>query len=157
MWSTDKIITLRDFSSSALRNKDRTILSKSSACNVKYCQWNMNQKFARIGYHVLQSAITSTPGTEAENVIYLKTILKMKLHLVQKTHQGLEDWHGNLDRNDLFKIIWHLFKKTCWWNHHPCQMSGNRHYFTRSHINSKCMQASPTKKCFCHDLHQNTA
>ena len=62
-----------------------------------------------------QSAITDKPETKTERVIF-ENVSQDEIASNAKTHQGLEDqhrwdWHGSLERNDLFEIIWHPFTK----------------------------------------------
>jgi len=57
----------------------------------------------------------------------------MKLHLVQKAHQNLEDQHRltwKLGKNDMFDIILLLFTKSSRQSSLPCQKSGPLHYIS---------------------------
>ena len=119
----------------------------SNCLIVVHRQNNHSKKFARICNPSIIICHNFCPQNKNRGChSSLKTKLKMKMHLVHKlmwVWRTNTDWHGNLDKTDMFKVIWHLFQKTSWWNLHPCQTSGDRHYSTRSHINSNCMQTSP--------------
>ena len=43
------------------------------------------------------------------------------------------DWHGYLERNDLFEIIWHQLTKACWRNCHSGHASCYGHHSTQLH------------------------
>ena len=67
-----------------------------------------------------QSAITDKPKTKTkrvilENITRWNHIQYQKLIGVWRTNT---DWHGNLERNNLFKIIWYPFTKATWRNCH---------------------------------------
>jgi len=59
-----------------------------------------------------QSVIIDKPKTKTESVIF-EIVAQDEIHIQCKKLIGVQrtntDWHENLDRNDLFEIIWHLF------------------------------------------------
>ena len=70
-----------------------------------------------------QSAIIDKPETKTEGHLWKHNsrwhyIHYQKLIGVWRTNT---DWHGYLERNDLFEIIWCPLKNAGWWNCHPAK------------------------------------